>query len=277
MYHPRDRDTAFIQRGDSKSPYNSLQYTQFYPAPASKDYPHPHHADKNAGHLFHAHCWKFFIFLLGEQVTDETIGNVVQAAKQYWKPGIPRFERSPYRPWDIGDDDVRFWAHQEDGVEYAKYEKYVYGCDIYRSPWVVPEVQESIRTARSHRQNGKQKSSYFDTRIPPEILLMMMEIICPLEYTQENVQDMRNLLSVFSWDIPKSFWERRLKLDIHMLPELDLLEKVDLESLDWQLLGLSLMDLRSDPFWPSSGLANRQRVQPFIEEIIANFRELTKS
>jgi len=242
----------------------------------SKNYRHPYHPDKNVGHFFHAHCWKFFIFLLGEQVTDETIGKVVQAARQYWKPGIPRYERSPDRPWDIGDDDVRFWAHQEDGVEYAKYKKYVHGCDIYRSPWVVPEVQESIRTARSHWQKGKRKSSYLDTRIPPEVVLMTMEIICPLEYTQENVQDMRNLLSVFSLDIPKSFWERRLKFDIHMLPELDLLEKVDLESLDWQLLGLSLMDLHSDPFWPSSGLANRQRVQPFIEEIIANFRELTK-
>lgn len=84
------------------------------------------------------------------------------------------------------------------------------------------------------------------------------------------------MLSVFLVDISESFWKRRLELNLDLLLELDLLEKADLESLDWQVLWMGLMDLLSHPLWPASGLATRQRILPFMKEIIVSFHELEK-
>lgn len=273
-YSPTDKDTALICGGDSRSPYRNLQSTQFYPASRTEELEPPMlHENNNIGHFFHAHCWKLFVQILGEEVRDRMVGRIVQAARQYWQIGLSEVLSSE-RPWANSDIDVFFWAHQLDRAEYTKYQDYFWGCKIYRSPLIVPEVQDLIQMAGL--QGKRWKSPYLNTRIPLEICHMVMEIICPLKYTRQDLQDTRNMLSVFLVDIPESFWKRRLGLNLDFLLELDLLEKVDIESLDLQVLWIGLMGLLSHPLWPASGLATRQRILPLMKEILVNFHELEK-
>jgi hypothetical protein len=190
---------------------------------------------------------------MGKEWIEEASGQVVRAATEYWNTheGLGTF-----------DPDVLFRAHELDGTAYVRYESYSHGCDIYINPWLVPEVHSAIQLAKE--MVGKRKSSYF-RRLPLEICLKVAEMVCPIGYTHFDMQNMRNMSSVFALDLPEAFWRRRLlKRDLFF--ELDLLET---GSVDWQVLWLGLMGLLSDKWYNSSGLANRERVLRSIRGIIA--------
>lgn len=213
---------------------------------------------KNMGYVFHYYCWEILGHLVGKELIEKALDQVVQAARQYWQT---------HKGWATSDLDTLFYA-QLDEVSYVRCESYVRGCDIFVNPWIIPELQNIIQ----HAQNmvGKRKSSYLN-RLPLEISLLVAEIICPIIYTQSAVQDMRNMLSVFALNLPNGFWGSRLQSKRDLFFEVDLLETA---SVDWQLLWLGLMDLLSDKWYNSSGLAHRERILVPIREIIANFQQI---
>ncbi|KAJ5415914.1 hypothetical protein N7465_004609 [Penicillium sp. CMV-2018d] len=208
------------------------------------------------GFVFHYYCWEILGHLVGKELIEKTLGQVVQAAWQYWQPHK--------KGWGVTDIDTIYRA-QLDEVPYVKCESYVRGCDIFVNPWIIPELQSIIQLAQNR---GKRKSSYLN-RPPLEISLLVAEIICPIIYTQSDVQNMRNMLSVFALNLPDAFWRSRLQSKRDLFFEVDLLET---DSVDWQILWLGLMDLLSDKWYTSSGLAHREKVLGPIREIIAIFQ-----
>jgi hypothetical protein len=208
------------------------------------------------GSVFHYYCWEILGHLAGKELIEKTLGQVVQASMLYWQT---------HKGWYITDVDTTFRA-QLDGVSYMRYENYFYGCDIFVNPWIIPELQNTIQLAQD--MVGKRKSSYLN-RLPFEISFLVAETICPIIYTQSDVQNMRNMLSVFALNLPDAFWRSRLQSKRDLLFEVDLLET---HSVDWQLLWLGLMGLLSDKWYNSSGLAHRERLLGPIREIIANFQ-----
>jgi hypothetical protein len=213
--------------------------------------------DKDMGNVFHYYCWEILGHLVGKELIENTLGQVVQAAMQYWQ--------THKKGWAVYDTDTIFRA-QLDGVPYVRCESYVRGCDVFVNPWIIPELQNAIQVAQN--MVGKRKSSYLN-KLPLEISLLVAEIICPIIYTQSDVQNMRNMLSVFALNLPDAFWRSRLQSKRDLFFEVDLLET---DSVDWQLLWLGLMGLLSDKWYNSSGLAHRERLLGPIREIIANFQ-----
>lgn len=213
---------------------------------------------KNMGYVFHYYCWEILGHLVGERSIEETLGQVVQAARQYWKT---------HKGWAVTDLDTLFRA-QLDEVPYVRCESYVRGCDIFVNPWIIPELQSTIQLAQN--MVGKRKSSYLN-RLPLEISLLVAEIICPIIYTQSDVQNIRNMLSVFALNLPDAFWRSRLQSKRDLFFEVDLLET---DSVDWQLLWLGLMGLLCDKWYNSSGLAHREWLLGPIRGIIANFHQI---
>ena len=165
------------------------------------------------------------------------------------------------------DLDTLFRA-QLDEVPYVRCESYVRGCDIFVNPWIIPELQSTIQLAQN--MVGKRKSSYLN-RLPLEISLLVAEIICPIIYTQSDVQKIRNMLSVLALNLPDAFWRSRLQSKRDLFFEVDLLET---DSVDWQLLWLELMGLLCDKWYNSSGLAHREWLLGPIRGIIANFHQI---
>lgn len=214
--------------------------------------------DKNIGYVFHYCCWEILGHLVGKDLIEKALAQVVQAAKQYWQT---------HEGWDIIDLDTMNRA-QIAKAPYVRWEWYYFGCDIYVNPWIIPELQNTIQLAQN--MVGKSKSSYLNI-LPLEISLLVAELICPIIYTQSDVHDMRNMLSVFELGLPDAFWRSRLQSKRDLFFEVDLIES---DSVDWQHLWLGLMNLLSDEWYMCSGLAHRERVLKSIKGIIANFQKI---
>lgn len=134
-----------------------------------------------------------------------------------------------------------------------------YGCDIYKNPLIVPEVQKAIDSAMKTKEKRMQSRR---SLVPLEVAIMIAEWTCPINYTPADVKNTRNMLSAWQWKLPDWFWKRRLKEDIFI--ELKLLEESNYP-VDWQALWLDLMGLVSDREWYFySGLPNRDRVLGFM-------------
>jgi hypothetical protein len=159
---------------------------------------HPRlYGHNNMGYVFHYSCWEILGHLVGKELIEETLDQVIQAANQYWRT---------HKGWGITDIDTIFRA-QLDGVSYVRCESSGRGCDIFVNPWIIPELQDIIQLAQ--KMVGKRK--VYLNRLPLEISLLVAEIICPIIYTQSDVQDLRNMLSVFALNLPDAFWKSRLQ------------------------------------------------------------------
>ncbi|CAP74185.1 hypothetical protein PCH_Pc14g00440 [Penicillium rubens Wisconsin 54-1255] len=130
------------------------------------------------------------------------------------------FSKFPWLSSCYQRGDTLFRA-QLDEVPYVGCESYVRGCDIFVNPWIIPELQSTIQLAQN--MVGKRKSSYLN-RLPLEISLLVAEIICPIIYTQSDVQKIRNMLSVLALNLPDAFWRSRLQSKRDLFFEVDLLD-----------------------------------------------------
>ncbi|KAJ5634601.1 hypothetical protein N7528_002443 [Penicillium herquei] len=273
---PRDKNMARIS-GRRRSPrYNNLQFISFRPMELEiTDVIEPP-TDKGNAYLFHAHCWEVMCHIQGKETIEERLPDLVQAIKQFWTGLYASFSSLDHDPqevrWGYSDQDLDFWVRVEDEVLHTKYEWYNCGCDTYISPWVVPEVHAAIASSRAQRTAYKPQCP---NRLPPECWLLILDLICPLQYTQRDVQDLRSLMSVFVFYAPESFWIDRLQIHGDILLELDNLgDATNDDSLDWPTLWLNLMDLLSNGSWfVSSGLATRKRALQSIRGILRNFQQ----
>lgn len=148
----------------------------------------------------------------------------------------------------------------------------MYGCDIYKNPLVVLEVQKAIQKAIDSATKTKEKCMQSRcSPVPLEVAIMIAEWTCPVDYTPADVKNTRNMLSAWQWTLPSCFWKSRLKEDIFI--ELKSLGESNYE-IDWQALRLNLMALISDREWYFySGLPNCERVLGFMTAIKADFLE----
>ena len=144
-------------------------------------------------------------------------------------------------------------------------------CDIYQNPVIIPALQEAIVHA-SKRPLTTTFRVYFN-KLPTEVNFLISEWVCPVDYTSDDVRNIRNMLLAFGWDLPDWFWLRRLSEDFFF--ELDILRKSSSpppSRMNLQLLRLDVIRLTLDRTWyPHCGLANRQRI---LRNIIAIKRGL---
>ncbi|CAG8179004.1 unnamed protein product [Penicillium nalgiovense] len=184
---------------------------------------------KNTGFIVHAHCWALFNYIIPTALVEKQLEKFIRAGRKYWHNN---------RLWGIQDWEQKLWKveHRRPyGVGFK------FGCDIYKNPLIVPEVQKVADNA------WKTKKEYK----PPRC---------------------RNMLSAWQWTLPDWFWKVRLKEELFI--ELNSLRESNY-SIDWQALRLDLIALVSDRVWyVSSGLPNRERVIGFMTAIKSNFLKI---
>ncbi|KAJ5746191.1 hypothetical protein N7520_011373 [Penicillium odoratum] len=242
---PRNKNTARLCSRKRVAQYDNALFTEFDEANIHEAPPSRRYRDRNIGYMFHVHCWEVLGHLLGHEVIEKNLVKVISAVRQYWYWRTPRYmELSMDERLGVMDMDTSFRANEWDKVAYAKYPEYAHGCDIHRSPWVVPEVQNIIKLARAQRRDRKSPDL---NKLPLEICLLVLDIICPLDFTQRDVQSTSNMLSVFVLNVPEFFWRSRLQANHDLFFEVDCVR--DHDSLDWQCLWLGLMDLLADHTW----------------------------
>jgi hypothetical protein len=56
-----------------------------------------------------------------------------------------------------------------------------------------------------------------------ELTVLISEYVCPEDYTLDDVEDMRNMLLAFQWNLPDWFWRRWFREDLFF--ELNILMK----------------------------------------------------
>lgn len=209
-------------------------------------YAQPRHLkNENIGFTFHAGCWAVLGHVFGKEFVEKHPAKVVHAAKRYWR---------------TCEDSRGYLDYHVLSRKHSSRKSILkYGFDIRSNPLVVPEIQEMINRARRVK---KSSANIRMSRLPLELCVMIMVIVCPLDYSLEHVQSADNLLSVFQWEMPRSFWDKRLQrleYQDNLLFELKTIK--DDASVDWQIIWLGIMRLLSDPTWYAcGGLGNRDRV-----------------
>jgi hypothetical protein len=269
LYAPRNKDIARICGQPKVSQVDDSQFTSFCATRMRGAIEPTPQTDERIGYLFHAHCWEVLCHIQGKELVEKSLPDLLRASKKFWNEDsmLSTCKWRPRGRWGLFDHDLDFWIRINDKVIHAKYDWYVWGCDIYISPWIVPEVQDAIDSNRAQKKDSKKQKF---SRLPYECWLQILELLCPLQYTQLDVQNLRGSLFVSGLDAPNSFWTRRLQVHGDILLELDNLENDD--SLDWQSLCLDLMDLLSNKScFISSGLATRKFALVTIRGILANF------
>jgi hypothetical protein len=198
------------------------------------------------GHTVHANCWVLFGHLLG---TASGLGYVklerlVHASRKYWHDHKHWKLQTPLVKGGLGDV-LHFDA----------------GCSVYQNPLIIPAVLKAIYGARFmiHRPHP------CFSLVPLEVAIMIAEIVCPVQHSVDDVDDMRNLLFALQWKLFSWFWRARLNDDLFIeFAEL----KNNNKPVDWQMLRLELMGLVLDRRWYiRNGLANRERIFGHIAEI----------
>lgn len=87
--------------------------------------------------------------------------------------------------------------------------------------------------------------------------------------TLASIEDTRNMLSAFRWNIPASYWQNRCRKDL--IIEFKQLMSND-TSVDWQFLCLGSKELLLNHRWyDRSGLKNRERILPLLEGMKRDF------
>jgi hypothetical protein len=193
-YIPTDPAIARIG-GKNSAGYDNTVFTQFYAA--SINLQPRQYQGSLVGYIVHAHCWALFGQIEGLQLNQATIAKLVQTCRKFLNKN---------EIWGIS------------GIMYSvgpcdPFCEPEYGCDIYQSPLVIGAVQKAILKAKEDALRSSSTRSITPLRhfinLPFEIAILIAEIICPVNYTLFQVNDTREMLSVFKWSLPDWFWRRR--------------------------------------------------------------------
>ncbi|KAJ5670079.1 uncharacterized protein N7477_005442 [Penicillium maclennaniae] len=251
LHIPNDPAMARIG-GKKNARYDSCRFSTFYAASIGRKSHQLHR--KKIGYIVHAYCWVLFEWVLGTNLTKRNLTKFIRTSRKYWRKN---------ESWELSDDDIYL-------VEPTQFLPTLeWGCDIYQNPLIIPAVQKAIEVAKVEAEHSKFYFRNFS--FPLEISLLISECVCPINHTENDIKDIKNLLLTFQWQLPDFFWRLRLNEDLFI--ELGELKKTK-SSVDWQVLRLGLMSLVANRKWyVSSGLGNRERVLGIMVEIKKGYLE----
>lgn len=226
-------------RGKKNSQYDHRVFTEFYAARIKKQ---PRNLkDKTIGYVVHAHCWSMLGQTQGLGLNNVNLAKLVGVCRKYWRD---------IKAWPLSSG----YAGPYEGELNLPYQWQPYRLDVSQSPLTVPAIPQAMDSAT---KTGCNDLSFGLNILPLELILLISDYVCPMkDYTVDDVENLRNMLLGFGWQLPKSFWQ--VRLDGSLFFELG---KCDENySADWKLR-LNLMSLIADPIkLEYSGLVNRERV-----------------
>lgn len=206
--------------GNNNLGHHTQMFTQFYAADIKRQ---PRRLkDKTIGFVIHAHCWTLFDQVEGLGFNNTELAKLVRICRKYWR-------------------ESEWWGLSSR-----------HPLGVSQSPLIVPAIQQAIASTKTDYYHPTSGLGI----LPLELRVLISEFICPItDYTMSDVQNLRNMLLGFGWELPMWFW--RVRLDERLFFELKYSEDT---SADWKLR-LELMSLVADRSrLGASGLANRERI-----------------
>lgn len=249
--HHLPKDPAVARIGGRKyARYDKQVFTEVYAAKMGRQ--PSRFKGKPLGFIIHAHCWVLFGRALGAMPTEIKLRKFIQSSRNHWR----KEKLDGLYDCNVG------WVKPKEALSEVEF-----GCDIYQNPVVIPALQEAIARAETCHSMYPCLS-----KLPIEIAVLVSEWVCPVDYTLDDIENLRNMLSAFQWTLPDWFWRRRLRENLFF--ELDILRKSS-SPVNWQMLRLDLMCLVSNRTWYTTrGLANRERI---LRNVVAIGRGLGMS
>jgi hypothetical protein len=109
--------------------------------------------------------------------------------------------------------------------------------------------------------------------LPLDLAVTIVDLVYETQpHCQQRIDDIRNLLEAFRWNLPNTYWQARCNKQL--LFELDDLIKAG-TAVDWSGLCLGIEELLLDGDWYcNSGLNNRGRTLKLLSGIKKNFLHL---
>ncbi|CAG8417238.1 unnamed protein product [Penicillium salamii] len=152
--------------GKKISKKHTHMFTQFYAAHVRKQ--PAVYKGKRIGFVIHAHCWTMFDRVEGLGPNNTNLAKLVRVCRNYWRAS---------ELWG------ETWRHQ---------------VDVGQSPFIVPAIQQAIastQTAYDHTTSGL-------SILPLELRAFISDLICHVtDYTISDVQNLRNMLTAFGWEL----------------------------------------------------------------------------
>lgn len=221
--------------GKKNARYHPREFTKFYAAYIRSRRQAKNYIGKTVGYFVHAHCWSLFGRVEGLGLNNVNLVKLVKVCRKYW-----------------GQKDSS-WGICSDFVGPSIILSLSHGLGESQNPLIVPAIEQAIHSAETAFDDLSPDLSIF----PLELMVLISEYVCPMaDYTVDDVQNLRNMLLAFRWQLPKYFW--RVRLDERLFFELAKFDENS--SADWKLR-LNLMSLVADPKkLEDSGLVNRERV-----------------
>lgn len=232
-------------RGKKNSRYDDRVFIEFYAADKSRQ---PRQLkNKTIGFAVHAHCSSLLGQVEGLDLHSVNLVKLVRVCRKYWRDH--RFD------WDLSSNYTDLYEIESSLPSHWK----PHYIDVSQSPLTVPAIQQAMD---SIAKTGCNDISSRLNILPLELMILIAEYVCPVtHYTVEDVRALRNMLLVFRWELPKSFWRERLNECLFF--EL----KGKSSWTEWKLR-LALMSIIAGPkTLESSGLVNRDRVLRILRDL----------
>jgi hypothetical protein len=226
--------------GKKNSQYDDRMFTQFYAASIENQ---PRKYDgKTIGYFIHAHCWALLGRVEGLGPNNPNLAKLIQICREYWQSSRWWGICSPYVPPSELISSSR------------------YNLDVSENPLIVPAIQQAMDYAKIECYHPSPRFSI----LPLELMILISEYICPItDYTVDDVQNLRNILLGFGWELPRWFWRVRLDDDLFF----EWKKSSESPSADW-IVRLNLMSLTAERGNAvSSGLGNRERLLGIISSL----------
>lgn len=77
---------------------------------------------------------------------------------------------------------------------------------VSQGPLIVPAIQQAMTSTKTDYYHPTSGLGI----LPLELKVLISEFICPItDFTMSEVQNLRNMLLGFGWELPKWFWRVR--------------------------------------------------------------------
>ncbi|GKZ38132.1 hypothetical protein AbraIFM66950_010102 [Aspergillus brasiliensis] len=163
------------------------------------------------GYVMHPHCWLLVDRFLGHEVVKRDLRAFLRAIEVYWRADLTLW--MPDLVHGAAEfpcyDDAAPWIKQNLPV-------YVTGASdrthVSESPLTIPDIRRMITKATQEHEKAHRPDvslSSIITRIPIEIKIIIIDkIYRSPPPCHERIQNTRNVLEAFQWEMPDSYWQK---------------------------------------------------------------------
>lgn len=242
------------------------------------------------GYTIHVPCWLLLGRIIGHDVIQNNLRCFILAVEGFWRENNSLWETTLIHSdeenecYELGQHWLQDTPtiHKQPSEGDSDYELPFPSENNTKKPWHepgnpyrIPAIRELIEKACQVKPDDSYRAfqNPWVSRIPIEIAMMITEIIYRSQkHSQARINDTRNILDAFQWELPGSYWRSRCNPDLVF--EIDDLARSG-ATVNWAYLCLGLEELLLDEDWYcNSGLNNRGRTMSLMRKIKTRFLTL---